>query len=366
MYRLFEDKTYDNLMKEKMNEVSAAYDKREGSMLHFALGANSAEAAQMYMELQWMFRQMFGDTADREYLMKIAYDTRGLIPAAATHAILKGKFNIEVKSGIRFSLDNLNYYVSDFIEQKDGFFYYKLICETLGEVGNRNFGDMIPIDYVQGLTTCELTEVLIPGEDEEDTEVFRKRWRDAFNSVAFGGNKADYMAKINSIDGVGGCKVYRATNAAGEKVGGYVRAVIIASDFTVPSQTLIDTVQDTIDPKRDGAGDGLAPIGHICTIAAVSGVTVNVASKFTFDDGYTFSDLAGYISSAVQQYLAELARGWAGATKLVVRISAIESRLLDIDGILDIGDTTLNGKASNMILGDDDIPVLGTVGELNG
>ena len=363
---MFEDKTYENLMKEKLAQVKSTIDKREGSLIHFACGANSAEAAQMYITLEWMFLQMFGDTADREYLAKIAYDTRGLIPEAATHAVLKGKFNIEVKSGIRFSLDDLNYYVADFIEQKDGFFYYQMICETLGEAGNWNFGDMIPIDYVPGLTTCELTEVLIPGEDEEDTEVFRQRWRDSFNAAAFGGNKADYMAKINSIDGVGGCKVYRATNAAGEKVGGYVRAVIIASDFTVPSQTLIDIVQDTIDPKRNGAGDGLAPIGHICTIAAVSGVTVNVTSRFTFDEGYSFADLVGYISSAVRQYLADLARGWAGTTKLVVRISAIESRLLDIDGILDIGDTTLNGTASNMILGDDDIPVLGTVGERNG
>ena len=103
-------------MKEKLAQVKSTIDKREGSLIHFACGANSAEAAQMYITLEWMFRQMFGDTADREYLAKIAYDTRGLIPEAATHAVLKGKFNIEVKSGIRFSLEDLNYYVSDFIE----------------------------------------------------------------------------------------------------------------------------------------------------------------------------------------------------------------------------------------------------------
>ena len=86
-------------MKEKLAQVKSTIDKREGSLIHFACGANSAEAAQMYITLEWMFRQMFGDTADREYLAKIAYDTRGLIPEAATHAVLKGKFNIEVKSG---------------------------------------------------------------------------------------------------------------------------------------------------------------------------------------------------------------------------------------------------------------------------
>ena len=363
---MFEDKTYEKLMQEKLDGISAQIDKREGSLIHFACGANSAETAQMYISLNWMFRQMFGDTAEREYLIKIARDTRGLEPDPATHAVLKGKFNIEMVPGTRFSLDNLNYYTDGFLELKDGFYYYKVVCETAGEVGNQNFGQMIPIDYVAKLTTCELTEVLIPGEDEEDTEAFRERWRNSFNSVAFGGNKADYIEKTNAIDGVGGCKPYRATNAAGEKVGGHVKDVIIASDFTVPTAELVEYVQNIIDPLQDGNGDGLAPIGHICHVVPVAGVTVNVLSKLVFDDGYTFADLEGQICDAVKKYLAELAKEWADSKKLVIRISAIESRLLDISGVIDIGGTTLNGTAENLTLGEDEIPVFGTVGELDG
>lgn len=360
---MFEDKTYENLMKEKLAQVKSTIDKREGSLLHFACGANSAEAAQMYITLEWMFRQMFGDTAEREYLAKIAYDTRGLIPEAATHAVLKGKFNIEVKSGIRFSLDDLNYYVSDFIEQKDGFFYYQMICETLGEAGNRNFGDMIPIDYVLGLTTCELTEVLIPGEDEEDTEVFRQRWRDSFNAAAFGGNRADYREKIKAIDGVGGVKCYRATNAAGEKVGGHVRCVVIASDYSEPSTVLIDNIQTIIDPEQNHAeGDGLAPIGHIVTIAGAAGVKINVVTTITFDTGYTFADIKSRIETAVETYLLSLRRDWEKSVAgLVVRIKQIEAALLDVEGILDVADTKLNGKAENIQLGVDEIPLRGEI-----
>ena len=363
---MFEDKTYEKLMQEKLDGISAQIDKREGSLIHFACGANSAEIAQMYITLEWMLKQMFGDTAEREYLITIARDTRGLEPEPATHAVLKGKFNIEMVPGTRFSLDNLNYYTDGFLESKDGFYYYKVVCETAGEVGNQNFGQMIPIDYVAKLTTCELTEVLIPGEDEEDTEAFRTRWRNSFNSVAFGGNKADYIEKTNAIDGVGGCKTYRATNAAGEEVGGHVKDVILASDFTVPTAELVEYVQNIIDPLQDGNGDGLAPIGHICTIAPVSSVTANVASHFVFDEGYSFADLEEYIKSAIREYLPSLAKNWADSKNLIVRISAIESRMLDIDGILDVADTTLNGVASNLTLGPDEIPVLGTVGELNG
>ena len=55
---MFEEYTFERLMQEKMKKVSAAFDKREASMIHFALGANAAEAAMMYITLEWMFRQM--------------------------------------------------------------------------------------------------------------------------------------------------------------------------------------------------------------------------------------------------------------------------------------------------------------------
>lgn len=366
---MFEDKTYEKLMKDKLDTISESIDKREGSMIHFACGANSAEVAQMYITLEWMFQQMFGDTAERKYLIKIAKDTRGIEPTAATCAVLKGKFDTEIVRGTRFSLDDINYYTDELLEQKDGFYYYKVICETAGEIGNQSFGQMIPIDFVKNLTVCELTEVLIPGEDEESTENFRQRWKKSFNTTAFGGNKADYIEKINSISGVGGCKVYRATNAAGQLVGGYVKTVIIASDFTVPTQELIKTVQTLIDPFQDGGGDGLAPFGHIYNAEAVTSVPVAVLSKFTFDTGYIFDDLKNQIEDAIKAYLLDLAKEWSKQNEmeyLIVRISAIESRILDISGIIDIADTTINGNAENLVLGINEIPTFGNVGEISG
>lgn len=72
---------------------------------------------------------------------------------------------------------------------------------------------MVPIEYIQGLKTADLTQLLVPGEDEEDTESFRKRYFDSFNEQSFGGNQADYIAKVKAIDGVGAVKVERVWNA---------------------------------------------------------------------------------------------------------------------------------------------------------
>ncbi len=360
---MFETKTFEKLMQEKMGNVDSSFDKREASMIHFALGANAAETAMMYVTLEWMLKQMFGDTADREYLCKIAFDTRGLKPYEATYAKLKGKFNVEVEEGTRFSLDSLNYSVGELIEQSGGWYYYQVICDVAGEEGNRHFGRMVPITYVQGLTTCELTEILVPGEDEEDTEAFRKRWRDSFQATAFGGNRADYEEKIKSIDGVGGVKCYRATNAAGEKVGGYVKCVVITSDYRVPSTTLIEKIQTTIDPEvNHGEGIGLAPIGHVVSISAVSGHIINISSNITYDTGYSFEDVKSYIENAVGEYLEELCQAWEDNTNgLIVRISRVEAALLNVQGVLDIADTKLNGADTNVMLEINEIPVRGEI-----
>ena len=62
------------------------------------------------------------------------------------------------------------------------------------------------------MKTAQLTEILIPGEDEEDTEVFRQRYFDSFNEQSFGGNRAAYIETVKKIDGVGNLKVTRVWN----------------------------------------------------------------------------------------------------------------------------------------------------------
>jgi len=46
---------------------------------------------------------------------------------------------------------------------------------------------------------------------------------------------------------------------------------------------------------------------------------------------------------------------------IVIRVSQIESRLLDIAGIKDAADTIINGSASNYTLLQDKIPKLGVI-----
>lgn len=210
---MYEHITYEVLVKRMMEralESNKNLDSREGSLLFLGEAPAAVELQNLYIALDAILRETFADTASREYLIQRAME-RGLSPLPATHAVLEMTITpagLALKIGERFSIGELNYYVSEYM----GGGVYAITCETAGEAGN-NYGlTVIPIEYIPGLETCTITALLIPGEDEEDTEVFRRRYLNSLKSHAFGGNRADYVEKVNALPGVGGCRVYRAWN----------------------------------------------------------------------------------------------------------------------------------------------------------
>ena len=351
---MYEDVTYEEILSRMLDNVPDGIDKREGSIIYTALAPCAIEVQKMYMELQVLMDETFADTASKQYLMKRA-EERGLFLEEATYATVKGSFTpitIDVIDK-RFNLGDLNYVVTEKIA--DG--VYMLRCESEGLQGNLTEGQLIPIEYVDGLETANIIELLIPGEDEETTEHLRQRYFDSLNPSAFGGNIADYRIKVGAIDGVGGVKVYPVWNG-----GGTVKLVIISSDYTVPSNALIDSVQTAVDPVQNhGEGVGIAPIGHVVTVDGVSTETVNISTNITFAAGWTWEDVKESAKNAVDTYFHELSQGWDKEDTVIVRISQIETRFLNLAGIVDVYDTTLNSIGQNLVLSQDNIPIRGDV-----
>lgn len=355
---MYEDVTYELILQRMLDRVLAEnpnIDTREGSIIFNALAPAAVELQNMYIELDNILNQTFADTAVGDYLIRRCAE-RGINIEPATKAIRKGEFvpsNVDIPIGSRFSLNVLNYQVIEKISDGN----YKLECETAGYDGNSESGALIPIDYIEGLQTATLTEVLIPGEDEESQEHLRQRYYDSLNSQAFGGNITDYKEKTNALSGVGGVKVYPVWNG-----GGTVKLVIIDSDFEKPSSELVTAVQTAIDPTvNQGKGVGIAPIGHIVTVEGCGETTVNIQTNITFQQGWDWAALEPYAQKAVDDYFNELASTWEDEDALIVRISQIEIRLLNLTGVLDIANTTLNGVAQNLVLDADNIPIRGAI-----
>ncbi len=349
---MYEHITYEVILQRMLEKVPSGIDKREGSIIYNALAPAAVELQNMYIEFDNILNESFADTQSRDFLIRRAAE-RGITPAEATNAVLNGSFNVDVPIGSRFSLGDLNYVAIEKISD----FNYKMQCETKGTEGNKHFGSLIPIDYIDGLTSAELTEVLIPGEDDEDVESLRTKYFASFDAKPYGGNKQDYIQKTNAISGVGLTKVTPIWNG-----GGTVKLTILDSNFNAATTTLVDQVQTEIDPKTNpGQGVGIAPIGHIVTVDTATNITVDIAATITFDTGYTWETVSAAATSAIETYLLELRKDWANQTNLIVRISQIETRLLGITGIIDISGTTINGVAQNLTLGEYEIPVMGVI-----
>lgn len=357
------DTTYEELMDFKLNNTSNELDKREvTSVLFNAFAGNAMETTKILYTLQNFSDQVFADTAPRENLIRRAAE-RGLIPNPATYALRRAIFNIDVPIGSRFSIEDVNYVVE---EKPTGaaLGVFNVRSETLGSIGNAYFGTLFPVNYIQGLESAQLTDILIPGEDEEPTETFRARYFNSFENIAFGGNRADYKQKVNAIAGVGGVKVFRAWNG-----GGTVKLTIVDSTFKVPSQTLVDAVQEIIDPiGLQGEGVGLAPIDHIVTVTGATAQNVDITFNFTYEPGFSFVDIQNQLNTIIDEYFAELGSSFGEGNTiqndnsgLVVRISQLETRALNLNGILDVQNTLLNGVASNLEIGNESLPVRGTV-----
>lgn len=355
---MYEHMTFDLILDRMLSRVPDTIDKREGSLIYDACSPAAAELAQMYIELDVNYNLSFVDTASGEYLSRKTAEF-GVNRLPATPAERKGLFYnsanalMDVPVGTRFSIEDLTFVAKEKISTGT----YKMTCETPGAVGNEQFGQLLPIDYVAGLSRGVLSDVLVPGEDEESDDALRERFYDAVNEPAFGGNVADYKQRINAIPGVGATKVYPVWQG-----GGTVKCTIIAADWTPPSQTLVDEVQTIIDPTvNSGKGFGQAPIDHVVTIAGVTGLTINVETTLTLAAGVTPGQVQADVEAAIASYLLELRKDWSNQQQLIVRTAQIDSRIITVAGVEDIAGTTLNGSAANLTLGTDEVPQLGTV-----
>ena len=158
--------------------------------------------------------------------------------------------------------------------------------------------------------------------------------------------------------------IYNAALNKKLTVGGTVQLVIMAANNSAPSDELIDIVQTAIDPTQNaGEGLGLAPIGHIVKVDGVGLTTINISTSIALAAGWSAANAKPLIENVIDEYFNELAEAWEGSQSLTVRISQIESRILQECSafVLDISSTKLNNSTNNIVLGVDSIPVRGVV-----
>ena len=261
--------------------------------------------------------------------------------------------------GARFSTVSdtspINYTVIDYFYDDSGLYvpgYYQLRCEEAGTIGNQYSGTLVNITFIKGVSTAEMSTLLIPARNTETDEELRVRYFAALNQKAFGGNIADYREKVTALSGVSAVQIYPVWNG-----GGTVKLSIVDPEYNPVSNEYIKEVQEYIDPENSqgetGDGLGIAPIGHKVTVVTPTEVSVAVSATLVLKTGYTKGQVEEPIKNALAAYIKELRQSWAISNDLnqystAIFIARVTSAIVNVAGVANVTHVTLNGAAEDI------------------
>lgn len=359
---------FNYYLEQAMARVPTGVDTREGSIIYDALAPACYQLANFTMELRNTMLESYVVSASGGYL-DLRAEEAGIVRTLATNAVVTANITssegapFELSVGSRFSSigDDPVYYS---VTRKVSAGVYQLTAETAGSKGNEYVGVLLPLDNLNDFGQAILTEITIPARDDETDESLRSRVIAEKGVGAFGGNIEDYTRMITDLDDVGGVQVYPAWRG-----GGTVLLSIVNNAFDVPSQDLINNVQELIDPALDGSGVGLAPIGHKVTVRGPVKKVINVSFYMNVESGANQSAIFDEAKTVIENYFLSVRQRWSnrGVTGYEAWIyrSQITSAILSIQGVANAAGIKLNGKDEDVKLelsaDTQELPILGTV-----
>lgn len=364
--------TYQNILTQMLDQVPATFDKRDTSPIPTALGPAAYALEGFYISLNQVQLAAYVQTATGQALDYLAV-IAGLTRYPASAAVRLGIFDMAVPIGSRYSTingaDSINFRATAATTgETEGDYYYQLTAETPGSIGNEYTGPILPITAIPGLNSAQITDILVPGDDEESDEAFRARIIEALNDRPFGGNIASYRTYIMAIDGVGAVQVYPTWNG-----GGTVKCSVLGADFLPASPTLVENVQNAVDPPpNQGLGLGTAPIGAQVTIVAPDTLTVNVSATLQLASGYAIGQVQTPIQQAIENYMLSVRQEWATPVNTTsveyqanVYVARIVAAIVSVPGVINATNVQLNGGTADLILTEagatQQVPITGTV-----
>lgn len=371
---MFEDRTYENIMAECLADAPPDIDLRQGGIYFDAVASACLGLEKYYVDLRHSFNlcMVMSPECTGEYLDRKGWEYnvfRNPATPARYEYIWSGANQPNI--GERFFSEGLY-----FILRQDEKQLLYLEAETTGISCNNIFAGTpaVPMNNITGLNISQFGKLAEPGSDIESDDSYRERIREKIAGPAENGNRQHYKTWCESVPGVGRARIIPLF--AGENT---VMAVIIDTEGLPAAQSVIDRVQEYIDPMTlghtvevdgeiipigDGLGDGVANIGaHFAAVPPVT-VPLNIAFGAKLQAGFTIEQIKESASAAMTKHLKNIALTnilRPETEKTLLRLADVHYILYSLPGLRDYIDLTVNGSASNIELGRQQIAVLGEV-----
>ena len=382
---LFEDRTYENILRECLQAAPPGIDLRQGSIFYDAVASAAFKIAGFYADVTTLFDLVFITTSSGEYLDRRGQEfnvwrnpaTRARYEYLYTGSRTPGPGERFFQGGLFFTLrNNPEIWPEPYLE-----------ADTPGTGANfiEAGSKATPIQNMPAPSTSNFGNLIEPGADTENDENYRRRIMEKIAGPAENGNRQHYKTWAESIAGVGRARIIPLFAGPNTVMG-----VIIDTEGMPASQTVIDRVQEFIDPVANGlmvilapggeveyapaiapegdtvtvgsgVGDGHANIGAHFAAVAPSIVTIDIAFSAELAQGANKTAIIADVKTAIGNYMRDLNLNNPERTSLVVRVSVISAILHNHDGLIDYANLTLNGGGGNIALTDRQIAVLGEV-----
>lgn len=353
---------YEYLLNLALSNVSDDVDKREGSIIYDALAPVCYVLAQQVVLIQSIYQNTFIEYSEGSALdLRVA--EQGVTRYPATYAVKKVYLTDSENKpttaplGSRFSTisvgEPINYTLTDYYKANDTIQpgYYLATCETAGVRGNEYTGELIAISNLANVSKAVMSDLITPARDEETDDELRTRYLERVNEKSFGGNVAQYKEELKDISGVGAVQIYPVWNG-----GGTVKISVIDPNYNIITSDFISELKELIDPENNsGKGLGIAPIGHKVTVVTPSEVTINISADITLESGYTQSQVAEPIKTAINNYITSLKQNWGTSNalnqySLAVYIARINASILSVEGVANVTNTKINEATADLTL----------------
>ncbi len=366
---MFEAYTYEQLLADVLANAPQEIDTRQGSIFYDAVSGILLKVAKLYTDLDLIVEMCSVATATDEAL-DVRAGEYGVYRLAATRAKYLVEFEGKMpKIGERFYTDG-QYFV---LQQDIKASVYYLEAEVAGSAGNDIYSGTaaVPVNNIEGLEAATFGLLYDSGSDAENDDSLRLRVQEKIAGPAVNGNQQHYKTWCESIDGVGRARILPLWQGPNT-----VKAVLIDGEGKPCGPLKVAEVQEYIDPATkgytvtvdgktyivgDGLGEGVANLGAHFTAAGAAPLLVNVSFAAELAAGATKEAAKLEVAEAVEAYFKQLVLETAEDVAVVVRISAVGAILSGLQSIVDYRELQLNGAVLNILLGDDDVPVLDEV-----
>ena len=345
---MFDYKTFDDILNSMLSGITGVRTD-EGSLVYNACCKLAEKQAEVYDDMDIILENILPDTMDLTHLIRL-----GAIQNVFYNVALPATVTIDVtNTNITFELDTpivLADYTFKCTNIDNTEYTFDCIEEGVITASDSDIETSLE-EVLSGYTSgTDYTWTFENGSEDEDEEAYRQRVIDSYTTYAQNGNKQFYRELFGAEPHVAQVKPFRSTSTDGT-----FNVYLIKDNGTFTDDELTQLVKDV---EED------IPLGQYPTLKNAGINTINVKFTAIFNSYPPIDEesLKLEFTNKFNDFCEKWKEEWGTKTQYsMVRLYDVEQMILNIAGVDDVSDVTLNGNENSIMIALTDYPKLGTL-----